>query len=192
MSSEPVERQGQGDLCSSGTPEEQLLTKPTKKIPKPEDHEQERGDQCHSDTPKWLQEFRENLVDDRVPSHASSSHDLSLEPEPARSADLGKHSVYTHFPKDRNCEICQRTKITRAPCRRRNGGAVPRAEKFGDLIASDHKIVSEGCESRNNHRYAVVVQDLATQWIQSYPCKTQTSQETQKELAKVLGAEWEA
>ena len=51
-----------------------------------------------------------------------------------RSEDLGKHRVYTHFPKDRNCEICQRTKITRAPCRRRNGGAVPRAEKFGDFL----------------------------------------------------------
>ena len=24
----------------------------------------------------------------------------------------------------------------------------------------------------DNHRYAVVVQDLATQWNQSYPCKT--------------------
>ena len=73
-------------------------------------------------------------MDDRVPerrdSHASSSHEPSLEPTPTRSADLGKHSVYTHFPKDRNCEICQRTKITRAPCRRRIGGAVPRAEKF--------------------------------------------------------------
>ena len=31
---------------------------------------------------------------------------------------------------------------------------------------------SEGSGSRNNHRYAVVVQDLATQWSQSYPCKT--------------------
>ena len=29
-------------------------------------------------------------------------------------------------------------------------------------------------------RYAVVVQDLATQWIQSYPCKTKTSQKTEK------------
>ena len=78
-----------------------------------------------SEIPEWLQEFRENLVDDRVPehrdSHASSSHELSLEPSPARCADLGKHSVYTHFPKDRNCEICQRTNITRAPCRRRIG-----------------------------------------------------------------------
>ena len=121
-------------------------------------------------------------MDDRVPerrdSHANSSHEPSL--EPTRSADLGKHSVYTHFPKDRNCEICQRTKITRAPCRRRIGRVVPRAEIFGGVITADHKVLSEGCESRNNHRYAVVVQDLATHWIQSYPCKTKTSQETQR------------
>ena len=56
----------------------------------------------------------------------------------------------------------------------------------GDLITADHKILSEGSESRNNHRYAVVVQDLATQWLQSNPCKTKTSQETQKSLMKFL------
>ena len=97
---------------------------------------------------------------------------------------LGRHSVYTHFHKDRNCEICKRTKITRAPCRRRNGGAVPRAENFGDLVTADHKVLCGNCESRNNQRYAVVVQDLATQWIQAYPCKTKTSQETQRSLQK--------
>ena len=102
-------------------------------------------------------------------------------------------SVYTHFPKDRNCEICQITKITRAPCRRRIGRAVLRAEIFGDLITADHKVLREGCESRNNHRYAVVVQDLATQWVQAYPCKTKTNfSGNRKELAKVFGAEWEA
>ena len=90
---------------------------------------------------------------------------------------------------DRYCEICQRTKITRAPCRRRNVGAVPRAEKFGDLIKADHKVLSDNCESRNNHRKAVVVQDLATQWIQAYPCKTKTSQETQRSLQKFLEPE---
>ena len=99
---------------------------------------------------------------------------------------MGKHSVCIQFPKDRNCEICQRTKITRAPCRRRNGEAVPRAEKFGDLITADHKVLGDNCESRNNHRYAVVVQDLATQWIQVYPCKNKTSQETQRSLQKFL------
>ena len=93
-------------------------------------------------------------------SHASSSHEASLERTTKRREDLGKHSVYTHFPKDRNCEIFKRTKITRAPCRRRNGGAVPRAEKFGDLITADHKVLSDNCECRNNHRYAVVVQNI--------------------------------
>ena len=130
------------------------------------------------------------LVNDEVPergdSHASSSCEASVESTFTRREDLGKHSVYTHFPKDQNCEICQRTKITRVPCRRRNGGAVPRAEHFGDLMTADHKVLSENCESRNNHRYAVVVQDLATRWIQAYPCKTKTSQETQKSLQKFL------
>ena len=129
-------------------------------------------------------------MDDEIPehgdSHASSSHEASLEPTFKRREGLGKRSVETHFPKDRNCEICQRTKITRAPRRRRRGGAVPRAENFGDLITADHKVLGDNCESRNNHRYAVVVQDLATQWIQSYPCKTKTSQETQRILQKFL------
>ena len=65
-------------------------------------------------------------------------------------------------------------------------GAVPRAEKFGDFITADHKILSDNCESRNNHRYAVVEQDLTTQWIRAYPCKTKTSQETQRSLQKIL------
>ena len=148
----------------------------------------ERGNSLNSEILEWLQEFRENLVNDAIPfqggSHASSSHEASLEPTTKRREDLGMHSVYTHFPKDRNCEICKRTKITRAPCRRRNGEAVPRAENFDDLITADHKVLSDNCESRNNHRYSVVVQDLTTQWNHSCPCKTKTSQETQRSLQK--------
>ena len=69
------------------------LTKPTKN-PKPnknEGHDLERGDPLYSDMLEWLQLFRENLVDDRVPerrdSHASSSHESSLEPAPSRSVN---------------------------------------------------------------------------------------------------------
>ena len=154
------------------------------------DHESARRVSLHSDIPDLLQEFMENLVDERVPerrdSHASSSHEPSFEPTPTRCVDFGKHSVKTHFLKDRKCEICQRTKITRALCRRRIGGAVPRAETFGDLITADHKVLSEDCEFKNNHRYAIVLQDLATPMIQSCPCKTKTSQETQRSLQKFL------
>ena len=74
----------------------------------------------------------------------------------------------------------------KAPCRRRIGKVVHRAENCGGLITAHQKVLSEGCESRNNHRYAVVVQDVGTQWIQSYPCKTKTSQETQRSLQKFL------
>ena len=62
VSSEHVERQERRDPCSSET-SEGLLNKPTE-IPKPnkhQDHERVRGDPCHSDTPEWLQQFRENL-----------------------------------------------------------------------------------------------------------------------------------
>ena len=31
-------------------------------------------------------------------SHASSSHEASLEPTTKRREDLGKHNVHTHFP----------------------------------------------------------------------------------------------
>ena len=172
----------------SGQPDKTQANNPPKRNKK--ETTIELGNPLYSEIPEWLQEFRENVVDDEIPvqrdSHASSSHEASLEPTFKRREDLGKHSIYTHFPKDRNCEICKRTKITRASCRRRKGGAVPRAEKIGDSITADHKVLSDNCESRNNHRHAVVVQDLATQWIQAYPCKTKTSQETQRSLQKFL------
>ena len=60
----------------------------------------DRGNTLNSEIREWLQEFRENLVDDEISlqggSHASSSHEASLEPTTKRRADLGKHSVYTH------------------------------------------------------------------------------------------------
>ena len=81
-------------------------------------------------------------MEERRDPPASSSRESSK--EPVRKEVLGKHSVYSHFPKDRNCEICKRTKMTRAPCSRRTDEAVPRTEKFGDLITADHKVLSEG------------------------------------------------
>ena len=81
-------------------------------------------------------------------------------------------------PKDRNCEVCKTTKITSSPGEKR--------EKFDDSTTAEHVVLNEDGESRNNRRYAVVVQDLATQWMQSYPCTTKTSQETEGSLRKFL------
>ena len=143
-----------------------------------------------------LQEVKEKSVDGRVPehidSHASSSHEPYLEPTPARSVDW-VNTVFILTSLKAEIARSARGPKLEGPCAEdAKAKPVPRADNFGDLITADHKVLSDNCESRNNHRYAVVVQDLATQWIQAYPCKNKTSQEKQKEFAKVLGARYEA
>ena len=71
------------------------------------------------------------------------------------------HHFYS-LPKILRLRRLLENQTTRAHCRRRTGEVLPRGEKFGDLITADHKVLTEECESRNNHRYAVVVQDLAS------------------------------
>ena len=156
----------------------------------------ERGNPLYADSghasseiPEWLQEFREILVDDEVPerrdSHASSSHEVSLEPTSKRREDLGKHSVYTLFPEDRNCEICQRTKVTRAPCRRRNGGAVPDAENFGDLMITRFSVKIVNLETVTD------MQSWCRTWPPNGSSRIRVKQKLHRKpekLAKVLGA----
>ena len=61
----------------------------------------EPGNPLASEIPEWLQEFRVNLVDDEIPlqggSHASSSHEVSLEPTTKRREDLGKQQCVHSF-----------------------------------------------------------------------------------------------
>ena len=91
-------------------------------------------------------------MDDGVPELTRQfSHEVSSEPTFKRREDLGKDSVYIHFAKDRNCEICHRSKNYKGPMQKTQWRS--------------RTSCSENCESRNNHRYAVVVKDLATQWI---------------------------
>ena len=133
---------------------------------------------------EWLEEFTDDPEDTEVlvPAHCSQN---SVSERPTEVATKSrKHSIETHFPKHPNCAVCLRKKMTTAPYRRRTGETPLQADKFGDLITADHKVLNEVGESRNNHRYAFVVQDLATQWIQSYPCKSKLSKETEKSLQK--------
>ena len=113
------------------------------------------------DLPEWLEEVTENLVEPRSTSSGCDSRDPQEPPRadtlPAR-APMGKHSLFTHFRK-RNS---QRHKH--------------RATKFGETITADHKVLHDR-ESWNHQRYVIVVEDLVTQRIHSYICKTITSQE---------------
>ena len=146
-------------------------------IPKPNTKEttMERGNPSDSEIPEWLQEFRKIWWMMKFHYREVLTPVLLMK--------------FLESRLQRDVRIWLNTSVYRAPCRRRNGEGVPRAANFGDLIAADHKVLSDNCESRNNHRYAVVVQDLATQWIQTYPCKNKTSQETQRSLQKFLEPE---
>ena len=99
---------------------------------------------------------------------------------PANVVTSLKHNIYIHFSKDRNCDVCLKTKITRVPCRRRGEGSIPRAEQYGDLITADHKILNEVVNP------GTITDTLS--WYRISPLsgynlirvKTKTSQETEK------------
>ena len=76
-----------------------------------------------------------------------------------------KHSVHAFFRKNQMRSIL-------------------RTEKYGDLTTAEHKIVIEGRESRNNHRYAVVVQ-VSRRSVESVSNQNFTADG--EEFTKVLG-----
>ena len=85
---------------------------------KNKDNQEAAGNRLR-DLAEWSEELKDNLEDAELSASANISHD----PESERPVEVAsrKHSIYTHFPKDRNCDVCLRSKITRAPCRRRTG-----------------------------------------------------------------------
>ena len=135
----------------------------------------------------------ENRVDDRVPehrdSHACSSHGLSL--EPTRSADLGKHSVYTHLPKDRNCEICQRTKITRAPMQKTQWRSRTSSCKFWWLDNSRSQGPKRQLRISKQSSTCSRGAGLSHSMDPGISVRNKNFSGNTKELAKVLGAEKE-
>ena len=64
-------------------------------------------------------------------SEAAGSCELRCS-EPRPTVESEKYDVCAHFLKDRNCEVCRKTKITRALCRKRFSGHThtPRAENL--------------------------------------------------------------
>ena len=116
---------------------------------------------------------------------ANTSHDSDSQ----RLAKVAtrKHSIKTHFPKDRNCEICRRTKITRAPCRRRTGNAVHRAEKVRWLDNRRSKSSQwRWCISKQSQ-----IRSRGTRFSYSmdtvWSVQKRTSQQTERSSRKFLG-----
>ena len=92
---------------------------------------------------------------------------------PARPSNKpeDKHNLFIHFLTGPYCDVCRRTEITRAQCRRSTESRydrIPQARTFGDTITVDHQALNGENGSRLQHGYAVAVQYFATQWIRSW------------------------
>ena len=101
----------------------------------------------------------------------------------------GKHHSFPYFSRIHIARFASVRKLQELFADAIQTNHILRGTKFGDIITADQKILNEQGESRNNQRNVIVVQKLATQWIQSYRSKTKTSQETMGNLRKFLGPE---
>ena len=71
------------------------------------------ADDLLRDFPEWLEGFTDNLEDTEVHAPAHISQDSDSRRRTKVVSKSRKHCSYTHLPKDRNCEFCLRTKMTR-------------------------------------------------------------------------------
>ena len=90
--------------------------------PKIQNQNKKRDDKNNSDDPladlpQWLEEFKENLVDRIACIRTNSSQESDPEHPTKVATKSRKHCIYTHFPKDWNCDVCLRTEMTRVCCR---------------------------------------------------------------------------
>ena len=97
-----------------------------------------------------------------------------------------EHTIYTViFRRTQDVIIWKRTKVTRDPCRRNLESRedwIAQTTTFGDTVTSDHTVLDGENESQLRHQHSVVVQDLATRWIQSCPCSNKNAQDTMRRL----------
>ena len=55
------------------------------------------------------------------------------------------HNLFTHDPKDPNCDVYRRTKSSRVRCQKKSKkrmSDIEQSAKFGDLVTTEHKIRS--------------------------------------------------
>ena len=121
------------------------------------------------DLPEWLEEFTEILVDERVPKGHTRKLFSQIRCRIHEKSGIGQAQYSYSLPGGPKLRNSQEDQGDKGSLQKTHWQSCTSSTKFGVLMTA-----------RNNHRYAVVVKDLATQWIQAYPCKTKTSQETEK------------
>ena len=136
--------------------------------------------QVETELPEWLQPFTEGLT--RGPSsstdvlsswrgHTTSSNSLLariLQQHPLQTTHEESTMYSIIFPKTRICEVCRRTKVTRASCQRNPDDRADRmkiAERFGDMTTAGHRFLMKSKSRDCVANMQWLCRTWGTQWI---------------------------
>ena len=91
------------------------------------------------------------------------------------------------------CDICNRCRLQKARCRKRidekTFAACKKPTKFADLLTADHEVIAErnpDNKSRHDDKYAIIIQDWKTTWIDPFPSQAKTADDTLLNFKKFL------
>ena len=109
-----------------------------------------------------LEEFADNLVDAKASTvreaQASSSHEPP-HPKPPPQLVTRKHCIFYALRERPKLRSMQKDQNYDGALQKMHRYPSTSDRKIGVLITADRKVLTVECESRYNHRYAVVVQD---------------------------------
>eukprot|EP00971_Amphidinium_carterae_P336950 6473550-Amphidinium_carterae.1 len=141
----------------------------------------EGGVERHDDVQQIASEHEESEIDiheevDMDPPNMSKSEFIRKGKQ--QDAAMSRMHMLTHFPKNRFCKCCQKTKALSAPARRiRPGNEKVTVEAFGQVIHIDHLVAGESCKGREGEKVALVVIDQHTGFGYAYPATSKSSDE---------------
>ena len=107
--------------------------------------------------------------------------------------NISKNHNLTHFPKDPKCEVCNLCRFRKKPTAKRfkeGFAGWDEPKDFCDLLTCDHMVIAERKpqnRSRHGHKYAFVLQDYALKWLDCFPSRTKTGDETAHNCSEFLG-----
>ena len=94
--------------------------------------------------------------------------------------------LLTHSPKNPFCSICARTHVR--PIYHRKGAFMRKVEQWGDIVTADHVDCRQTqMIGLDDQRGALIVRDLYSGLIQTYPVSSRTAEETATSIQHFRG-----
>ena len=125
-----------------------------------------------------------------VPTGKAAEGGLSKEARLREEAESVRH-LLTHLPKNPYCPACQCGKLVKVHHRRR----IPQedaAASFGDKCTADTLFAKgEHSQGRCGEKYAVVILDLATDWVTCAPVCERSGRDAEEALRMFAGPDAE-